>query len=294
MRPRRSVFYIPGNNPKLLGKAEGIRADVITLDLEDSVPMSEKPRARELTRAHLVPAGSSGAQVYCRINPWASGQTEVDLQAIVGPDLDGVCLPKADHPDEVVRLAEALSRLELERGVPEGSTQIQLLIETARGLMHCYDAAQASPRVEALLFGALDFARDMGVHPEPRAAVVAYPRAQVAVAARAARRTAIDSVFPGYQDPEGFEADTLLSRELGYEGRIVIHPAQLAPTHRLYAPSDEEIEWARQVVEVFEQVAMPQGLGAVPLEGTMVDIPVYEAARRLLCRRVDMDVRTEA
>ena len=289
----RSVFYIPGNNPKLLGKAAGIRADAITLDLEDSVPAGEKARARELARAHLASAGSSGARVYCRLNCWASGLTEGDLEAIVGPDLNGVCLPKADHPEEVVRLAGVLSRLEGERGVPEGSTRIQLLIETARGLMHCYDAAQASPRVEALVFGALDFARDMGVRPEPGAAVVTYPRAHVAVAARASRRAAIDSVFPGYQDSEGFERNTIESRELGYEGRIVIHPSQLAPAHRLYAPSSEEVAWARKVVDVFERVAVPQGLGAVPLDGTMVDIPVYEAAQRVVLRCGREDQNTE-
>lgn len=284
MKPMRSVFYIPGNNPKLLGKIEGIRADVITLDLEDSVPAGEKARARELTRAHLASARSTGSLVYCRINCWASGLTEGDLEAIVGPDLDGVCLPKADHPEEVVRLAGVLSRLEGERDLPEGSTKIQLLIETARGLMHCFEAAQASPRVVALVFGALDFARDMGVRPESGAAVVAYPRALVAVTARACRRAAIDSVFPAYRDSEGFERDTIESRLLGYEGRIVIHPSQLAPAQKLYAPSSEECEWARKVVDVFERVAVPQGLGAVPLEGTMVDIPVYEAAQRVVRR----------
>jgi citrate lyase subunit beta / citryl-CoA lyase len=293
MKPMRSVFYIPGNNPKMLAKAEGIRADVITLDLEDSVPVGEKARARELARAHLAPAGATGAQVYCRINCWGSGHTEQDLEAIVGPHLHGVCLPKADHPDEVIRLAEALSRLEAERGLPDGHTRVQLLIETARGLVHCFDAAQASSRVVALVFGALDFARDMGVRPESGAAVVAYPRAQVAVMARAARRAAIDSVFPGYRDPEGFERNTIESRELGFEGRIVIHPSQLAPAHRLYAPSSEELAWARKVVDVFERVAVPQGLGAVPLEGTMVDIPVYEAAQWLIQRWDGQELSTE-
>jgi len=294
MRPTRSVFYIPGSNPKLLAKAAGIAADIITFDLEDSVPAGEKLRARELVREHLAAIAGTGIPAYCRINPWPSGLTEGDLEAVVGPHLSGVCLPKTEHPDDVERLAEVLGRLESERGLAEGRTEVQLLIESARGLLHCYEAGQASPRVVALVFGALDFGRDMKVRPDSGARAVDYPRAFVAVAARACGRVAIDSVFPAYQDPEAFEKDTIESRELGYQGRILIHPSQLAPAHRLYCASTEEVDWARRVIEVFERVAIPRGLGAVPLEGVMIDVPVYEAAQRIIEHCPGQDPSTEA
>lgn len=294
MKPARSVFYVPGSNPKLLAKAGSIAADIVTFDLEDSVPTGEKMRARELVGDHLAAVAGTGTPVYCRINPWSSGLTEGDLEAVVGPHLSGVCLPKTEHPDDVERLAEALGRLEVERGLTEGHTEVQLLIESARGLMHCYEAGQVSPRVVALVFGALDFGRDMKVRPDSAARAVSYPRAFVAVAARACGRAAVDSVFPAYQDPQGFERDTIESRELGYQGRILIHPSQLAPAHRLYCASTEEVDWARRVVEVFERAAIPRGLGAVPLEGMMIDVPVYEAAQRIIERCGGQDLSTEA
>ena len=137
MTVMRSVFYVPGNNEKLVSKAPSISADIITLDLEDSVPPAEKPKAREVTRENLKSAGSGGSIVYVRINNWETEMTNDDCEAVVHEGLSGICLAKCGGPEHVIRLDWKLEELERRRGLEMGSIAIQLLIETARGVINC-------------------------------------------------------------------------------------------------------------------------------------------------------------
>jgi citrate lyase subunit beta/citryl-CoA lyase len=278
----RSVFYVPGNNEKMVSKAPSIQADVITLDLEDSVPPAEKPKARDVTRENLKYAGTGGAPVYVRINNWETEMTNDDCEAIVHEGLSGVCLAKCGGPEHVIRLDWKLEELERRRGLEIGTVAIQLLIETAKGVINAYPAAIASKRVNSLIFGAVDYTKDMRVKLTIEGEEQYYARAHTAVAARAAGCIAIDCPFVAYKDTEAFEKSTSFGRQLGYEGRMLIHPSQIEPSHRIYTPSPEDVEWAQGVVKVFEEEGIAKGAAAVSYQGKMVDTPVYENAKTVL------------
>lgn len=280
----RSVFYVPSNNPRMMDKAPTLAVDVLTLDLEDAVPPAEKAAGREAIRAYLRErrAGQLSPLLYVRVNNWETGMTEDDLEAVVHPGLDGICLAKCGEPAHVQRLAWKLEELERRRGLPVGGIAIQLLIETAKGVIHAYPSATASPRVNALIFGAVDFARDMRVTLTAEGAEQLYGRYHTAVSARAAGCLAIDAPYVGIKDPEGFERNTREGRQMGYEGRMLIHPSQIEPAHRIYTPAPEQVAWARGVKKAFEEEGLARGLAAVTYEGKMVDTPVYENALAIL------------
>ncbi len=282
MTVMRSVFYVPGNNEKMMAKTAEIASDIVTLDLEDSVPPAEKVRARDMVRENMKFAGSGGSTVYVRINNWETLMTNDDLDAIVQGGLSGVCLAKCGGPDHVQRLDWKLEELERRRGLQVGSIAIQLLIETAKGLIHAYASAIASKRVNSLIFGAVDYTKDMRVKLTSEGEEQFYARAHTAVAARAAGCIAIDCPFVAFKDMEGFEKSSRFGRQLGYEGRMLIHPSQIELAHKIYTPATEDVEWAKGVVKVFEEEGIAKGAAAVSYEGRMVDTPVYENARTIL------------
>jgi citrate lyase subunit beta/citryl-CoA lyase len=278
----RSVFYVPGNNEKMVTKAPTFEADIITLDLEDSVPPAEKTKARELTRENLKSAGSGGSTVYVRVNNWETLLTNDDLEAIVHEGLSGVCLAKCGGPDHVQRLDWKLEELERRRGLQVGSIAIQLLIETAKGVIHAYPSATASRRVNSLIFGAVDYTKDMRVKLTTEGDEQFYARAHTAVSARAAGCIAIDCPFVDIKELEAFEKNCRFGRQLGYEGRMLIHPGQIEPSNRIYTPASEDVAWAKGVVKVFEEEGIAKGKASVSYLGKMVDTPVYENARTIL------------
>jgi citrate lyase subunit beta/citryl-CoA lyase len=278
----RSVFYVPGNNEKMVAKSPEFPVDIVTLDLEDSVPPAEKPKAREVVRENLKYAGSGGSPVYARINNWETLLTNDDLEAIVYEGLSGVCLAKTGGPDHVQRLDWKLEEMERRRGLKVGSIAIQLLIETAKGVINAYPSAIASKRVNSLIFGAVDYTKDMRVKLTIEGDEQLYARAHTAVAARAAGCIAIDCPFVAFKDTEAFEKSTRFGRQLGYEGRMLIHPSQIEPSNRIYTPPPEDVEWAKGVVKVFEEEGIAKGSASVSYMGKMVDTPVYENARTIL------------
>jgi len=284
MAVMRSVFYVPSNNEKMVSKAPTIAADILTLDLEDSVPPAEKPKGREMIQEYLKTSRDKQASpyLYVRINNWETQMTNDDLEAIVHPGLDGVCLAKCGDADNVRRLDWKLEELEQRRGMAVGSVAIQLLIETAKGVINAYPAATASPRVNSLIFGAVDYTKDMRVTLTSEGVEQLYARYYTAVAARAAGCVAIDCPFVAFQDTEAFDKSTREGRQMGYEGRMLIHPSQIAPSHEIYTPSPEDVEWAEGVKKVFEEEGIAKGAAAVTYKGKMVDTPVYENALTIL------------
>jgi citrate lyase subunit beta/citryl-CoA lyase len=283
MAVMRSCFYVPANREDMIAKIPGIPADVITLDLEDSVPPAEKQKGRELAAKNLKFAGSGGADVYVRINNWETGMTNADCEAVIDKGLKAITLAKCGGPDDVKRLDWKIQEMEQRKGLPPGSIEIQLLIETAKGVMNMYPAAIASKRVNSLIFGAVDFTTDMRVTlNQPMGEEQNWARAGIAVAARAAGIIAIDCPYVGYKDTEGFEKDTAYGRQLGYEGRMLIHPSQIEPSHKIYSPAPDRVEWAQGLVKLFEEEGLAKGSAAVSYKGKMVDTPVYIGAKRIL------------
>lgn len=288
----RSVMFTPGNNLDLVTKARNLKADVIALDLEDSVPPTEKEHAREVVKENIPLVAESGADIYVRVNSWDTGLIKGDLEAITQPDLGGIVIPKTEAPDDVIRADRLLTELEINRGMPIGSVKIQLLIETARGVMFAYNCGIASSRVNSMVFGAVDYTRDMRVKLTETGEEVFYSRSATAVAARAARVVALDPPWPAFTDTEGFAAHSRVGASLGYEGRMLIHPNQIEPSEKIYAPAPADVERARGAIAAFEQ-GLKEGKASVAYEGRMVDWAVYRADMDLVAK-VDLIAAKDA
>lgn len=278
----RSVLTVPVIRPRFIEKAPTSAADVVCLDVEDSVPPAEKARARELAGQAVESFPPGPYAVYVRINGFWTGMVEDDLNAVVRPGLDGIVLPKANTSADVEQADALLAALERERGLGAGSVTIMPLIETAEGVMNAYSICKASSRVVGAIFGAEDYATDMGIARTESGEEVLWARTQVAIACHAARIIPIDTPDPDYTDEAHLEREMRTARGLGYRGKLVIHPTQVAIANRVFFPSPAELEEARAVVEAFEREGLAKGLAAIPAEGKMIDTPIYWRAKRLL------------
>ncbi|MCS6768420.1 MAG: CoA ester lyase [Candidatus Nitrosocaldus sp.] len=276
----RTLLFVPGNNPRFIEKAKGLRADIICLDLEDSVPMSEKDKARALVRDALSARREYASELYVRVNSPESGLMDDDVRSMVAEGLDGIVIPKVNAQEEVARIASMLDGLEEKYAIGK---RIELMpsIESARGVVNAYHIASASDRVSALVFGVFDFMHDMGLEYSADAIGYSYARAKVPVDARAAGVHAIDGIWQDVDDIDGLIRDATIGMRLGYKGKSIIHPKQIEPVHRVFVPSREEVEWARKVVEALEE-SISHGRGAIRLEGKMVDAVHYKRAKALL------------
>jgi citrate lyase subunit beta/citryl-CoA lyase len=258
-----------------------VPADVICLDLEDSVPWNEKPKAREVVKEAIASMPRTGYLLIVRVNPLHSGLMEEELAAVVQPGLDGISLPKADSAQTVRQVDAYLTELEKMRELAVGQVKIIPWIETALGLVNAYEICTASPRLLGASFGAEDFATDMGFKRTKGSKEIEWPRAAMAVACRAANILPIDTPVQDYVDLQHLEEDCRFALSLGYRSKYCIHPSQVEVVNRVFAPSPEEVEEARKVVQAYEE-GEARGLGAVGLEGTAIDWPIYIRARRLL------------
>jgi citrate lyase subunit beta / citryl-CoA lyase len=282
-RPLRSLLFAPGNHPRKLEKVGSFGSDAIVLDLEDAVADAEKTAARETVRAAL-PTYAEPTIVFVRVNGAETGRLDDDARAVVGADLDGLMVPKVERPETLPELDRLLTALERERGLPEGHVRLLALVETARGLVRCEQIALAAPpRLLTLVFGLGDFSVDIGVDLTDDARELMYARSRVVVAARAARlRAALDGPYLDLQNAEGLVADTRHSRQLGFQGRVVVYPPQVEHVQRVYAElSPEEADRARRVVEAFEE-AEAAGSASIQVDGRFVDYPIYMRAREKL------------
>jgi citrate lyase subunit beta / citryl-CoA lyase len=285
-RPRlplmRSILTVPANVERFLRKAPESGADIVCLDLEDSVPPGEKEAARSSAVAAVRELAAAGRAVFVRVNSLESGLLEDDLRAVVRQGLGALLLPKASSPEDVQTAGRQLTLLEHERGLPGGSVALVPLIETALAVMRCLVVCGSSRRVIAAVFGAEDFATDMGIERTPGAEEVRWARNQVAVACHAAGALPIDMADADYTDVDRLEQDMRYARSIGYRGKLCIHPVQVEIANRVFSPSPREVEEAREIVEAFEREGIARGLASISIRGKMVDTPVYERARRLL------------
>jgi citrate lyase subunit beta/citryl-CoA lyase len=278
----RSVLTVPVIVPRFVEKAPTSGADVICLDLEDSIPPAEKVRARELAAEAISTLPRGPYATFVRVNALATGLLEGDLIGVVTSGLDGIIVSKTDSASTVERVDHYLTILEHERGIAPGSIALAPLIETAQGVANCYEICRASSRVIAAVFGAEDLATDFGVQRTRDGEEVRWARAQVAIACHAGGIVPIDTPDPDYTDVAYLERELAIARTLGYRGKLCIHPTQVEMANRIFRPSDEEIAEARAVVDIFEREGIAKGRAAIPSEGKMIDTPIYERARRLL------------
>jgi len=275
------MLFTPGNNMRMIYKAGTLRADAIILDLEDGVPLAEKETARIFVRDSIEQVAAGGAQVFVRTNAFITGLAEEDLHWTVRAGLDGVVLPKVESRDEVLEADRLITTLEKERELEPGSLTLVPSLESALGVVNAYEIATASKRTVALAFGALDFTRDMGTSVSREGTELFYARSRIAVVARAAGIQAIDTPWIDIADQEGLIREAKAVRQLGFRGKLVIHPSQIEPVNRVFSPSEDEIEYARKVVRAFKE-AEAKGLGAISLEGKMIDIANFRQAEELI------------
>ncbi|HEV8469877.1 MAG TPA: CoA ester lyase [Candidatus Limnocylindria bacterium] len=289
VQPLRSLMFVPGHRPRMIDRALGLgefapsQLDVAILDLEDGVPPSEKQNARAAIAAALGRDNREGRPSrYVRVNA-AADLRAADLAAIVRAGLGGIVAPKIARANEVTALAHDLEQCEIAAGLAHGSLRIIASIESARGLLEAPAIAASSERVVALLFGAEDFALDLGLpaRREAEAADLLHARSAVVVAAAAAGKAAIDGIWPDIADEGGLTRDALTARRLGFLGKSLIHPGQIDRVNRIFSPSADEVEHARRVIAAFDE-GTKHGDGAVALDGTLLDPPIVGRARRTL------------
>ncbi|RHV89157.1 CoA ester lyase [Lachnospiraceae bacterium OF09-33XD] len=294
MAVRRTDLYLPANNEHMIEKAPTRGADVITLDLEDAVPLSEKAAAREIAKRWIPKMSVNGAESWVRINAWDTDLTMDDLDAVVMEGLDGITLPKCSGPDDVKRLDFMLTDLEKKRALPVGGIKMAILIETAIGIMNVDQAVWCSDRLVAVIFGAVDYTRDMRVTRTDEADEQFFARGKIGVAARAAGLVAEDAPFPNYADDAAFEANTRSGAQLGFEGRQIIHPRQIPIAHKVYSPTPERIEWAKKITKAFEEEGLAKGSASVGVDGQMIDTPVYRDGLNILARVKEIEEKEAA
>jgi citrate lyase subunit beta/citryl-CoA lyase len=275
------MLSVPGVRERFIAKAADVPADVILFDLEDSVGWADKPRARAIVAA-AGPAFAKGDRlVYVRPNDLSTGLLEADLDVVVGPWLDGIHLPKTHNPEVVVQVDHYLTFLERTRGLEPGSVRLIVWIESTEGIAKAEAICAASPRLVGAAMGAEDYVTSLGVMRTKGGVEIEYARARMANAAMACGLVPIDCPEPDYKDLEHFERDTTHARALGYRGKYCIHPDQVDVANRVFSPPPDEVAWARRVVDAYEE-GEREGLGAVGLDGAMVDRPIYLRARNLL------------
>jgi len=275
------VIFVPGIRENMVEKAAGLAADVICLDLEDSVPLAEKARAREIVCAAIDTLVAAGQTVHVRVNALDTGLTRDDLAAVVRPGLDAVALPKTESAGEIRQIDVLLREQEVARGVKPGTVGLIPGIESALGCLRCEDIARASDRIIAITLGAEDYTNDLGVHRTRAGQELAHVRYVVSTVCHAYGLVPLDTPFSDFRDEEGLIREAEWVRSIGFEGKYLIHPSQIEPVNRIFRPAEEDVAYARRVVQAFRE-GVEQGRAAVNLDGRMVDTPVARRAQRLL------------
>ena len=280
MRLRRTMMFVPGNNPGMIKDAGIYGADCIMFDLEDSVSITEKDAARFLVYSALTTLDYSPAEIVVRINDLSSGLGVQDLEAIVRARPDVIRLPKTETAQDVIDCEKEIERIEREAGIPVGSTGMMAAIEGAEGVLNAPAIAKSSKRLIGIALGAEDYVTDLKT-TRSDGTELAFARGMIVNAARSAGIDALDTVYSDVSNEEGFLAEATIIKKMGFSGKSVINPRQIDPLHKLFKPSDKDIEKARAIMEAIRE-ANAKGSGVASLNGKMIDKPVVTRAKYLL------------
>ena len=279
----RTLLFVPGNNERMLQRAPAAGADAIVVDLEDAVPAAEKRAARKLVRAAIGALAAGGRPLFVRVNNVQGGLTRADVMAIVRAGVTGVVHPKTQAAQDLRDLDVLLREAEMANGVRPGDIRVIPLIETPIAVLRCEDIARASDRVDALSVGGEDYTTALGVARDAGGAALTHVRNVVVTVAAAYDLFAIDTPYANIKDEAGLIAESKLAQSIGFKGKYVIHPDQIAPVNAVFTPTAEAIAEAQRIVAA-AGVAATKRRGAVALDGRMIDAPIVERARRLIAR----------
>ena len=280
----RTALFVPGNRPDRIEKAFNTEADVIIIDLEDAVPLSEKEICRSNVREKV--AQYADRMILVRVNALGSPFIKGDLNETVIKGVSGIILPKVEKTDDIHDINKLLLEVEKKRSLPEGSIRLFPLIESAAAVQHVYDivSTKTKPeRIYTVMFGAADYTLDMRIEMTMGGTELYYARSKIAIACRAAGiAPPIDTPFMiDLKNTEALLSDARRAKELGFQGKLVIHPQQIEPCNRVFSPTAEEIAWAEKIVQAFEE-AEASDTAVIQLEGKFIDYPVVKRSRDIL------------
>jgi citrate lyase subunit beta/citryl-CoA lyase len=285
LRPRRSVLYMPGANERALEKAKGIDADALILDLEDAVSPDAKPEARDRVCAAVTSGEYGHRELAIRVNGIGTEWHDADIAAAAAAGPDAILVPKVNSADEVRQLVAALEAA----GAPE-RTALWAMIETPIALLHAEEIAAAHDRLTVIVMGTNDVVNETyGLHVPGRNPLVLTALSLSLLAARAAGKVILDGVYNDVKNLEGFDDEARQGREMGFDGKTLIHPSQVEPANAVFGPSVEDVEHARAMISTFEE-AQAAGQGVVTFNGRMVEELHVRDARRILA--LDEAIRT--
>ena len=280
---KRTSLYASGASPVNLLQARFYNEDCLVYDLEDSVPLAEKDAARHLVYNLIKYQRPAGKYVIVRVNGIYSDYIDEDLEAAVRCRPDAIRIPKVEYAKEVKRIDERISEIEEAAGIEHGSIELWCNIESYLGVLNAQEIAAASERVVALALGAEDFTASMRSTRTKAGAEIFYARNAVLMACRFAGVEAVDAVFSDINDIEGLKADVALTKNLGFDGKTVVHPRQIDVVNAAFTPSAKEIRYAKRVLEAVEE-GKREHKGAVTLDGGMIDKPMELRARTTLAQ----------
>lgn len=277
----RSLLSVPGNRTGMLEKARDLPADALHLDLEDAVPPGEKETARQILAKLLPGYARRGQLVTVRVNPLDTGLTAGDLDAVMSPDLYGISLPKPESPEDVLAVDRMITEREALAGLRPGQIRLLVWIETPRAVLRAYEIASASQRIAAIILGADDFTREMAIQRTKQGAELDFARWMVALAARASGVLGLDTGYPDFRDEEGLISEAAHARQMGFDGKFLIHPSQIGPVNQIFRPSEEEVQQAGRVSEAFAE-AVSRGEATTSLDDSLIDTAIARRAQQVL------------
>jgi citrate lyase subunit beta-like protein len=283
MHSRRALLYMPGDDRRKIEKSTTLGVDCICMDMEDGVAVTRKTEARAIIAQAMKELDFGRSERCIRINSVGSGLEAYDLVAALATRPDTIVVPKVEFADQVKWVSDHIESYELSSGQKMGSVRLLAGVETAKGIMNLRKIAESDRRLEAIIFGAEDYAASIGARRTKESTEVLYARQTVVTACVANDLQAIDMVYIDFRDSEGLRAEAEQGAGWGFNGKQVIHPNQVPVVQDAFTPSDEEISYAKRVVETFE-ASQREGRGAYALDGKMIDMPLLKNARKVLDR----------
>ncbi len=275
------MLFVPGNNPGMMSDAHIYGSDALMFDLEDSVTLREKDAARLLVFHALKTIHYGECERVVRVNPLSTPFGKADIEAMVAAGAEVIRLPKTETAQDISDTEEEIARAEKKHGIPVGQTRMMAAIEGALGVVNAYAIATASSRLVAIALGAEDYCANLKTSRSLAGSELFYARGAIVVAARAAGIDCIDTVFSDINNEEHLIAETEAAKQLGFDGKSVIHPRQVKPVHRVFTPTRAEILRAQKILSASREAAA-RGSGVVALDGKMIDLPVILRAERTL------------
>ena len=287
-RLRRTMMFVPGNNPGMMQDAYIYGPDSIMLDLEDSVTMAEKDTARLLVYNALKTIDYGDTEMVVRINPLNTPYGKKDIEAVVKAGVDVIRMPKTETAEEVKEVEAEIEKVETELGCV-GRTKIMAAIESALGVVNAYAIATASKRMMGIALGAEDYCANLKTQRSPEGIELLLARQTIVVAARAAGIDALDTVYSNLNDMDTFRKEVELIKQLGFDGKSIINPRQIPVVNEVFIPKQKDIEKAMRVVAAIKD-AEKKGSGVIAVNGKMVDRPVVLRAQRVIDLALDSHV----